>query len=149
MTAKKYHQGYYRPSNPHKYRGNVNGIVFRSGWELKFFRDCDLNESILSWSSESTIVPYRNPLTGTVHRYFVDVTLKYKATDGSIKKMMVEIKPQSQIAAPKPQARKTKKYLKEVETYVINRAKWDAAEKYAEKYGMTFALFNEHTLGIA
>jgi hypothetical protein len=142
------HKGKYVPKYPAKYVGNVRQIVFRSGYELKFFRYCDYSKNVLAWSSEDVIIPYRNPITGEFHRYFVDIYIKHRLPDGTIKETLIEIKPASQCRPPEIQKRKTKRYLKEVETYVINKAKWTAADKYARKRGMTFCLFSERELGI-
>jgi hypothetical protein len=148
MAKRKYLQGRYSPINPAKYNGNPRDIVFRSSWELKFFRYCDLNSSVLKWSSETTIVPYRNPFTGEFHRYFVDVSMHYKDANGVVKKILVEIKPRKETMEPVVPKRKTKKYLQEVEKYVINKSKWEAAEAYAAKRGMQFMILTEKNLGI-
>ena len=68
---KRFRQGIFNPTNPKKYVGK-NNPIYRSGWELKFFRWADLNENILAWGSENIVIPYLNPLDGKVHRYFVD-----------------------------------------------------------------------------
>lgn len=141
-------QGKYQPENPHKYKGDKGHIIFRSSWELKMFRYCDLAENVLKWSSESVIVNYKDPMTGSNRRYFVDVYLKHRTKDGQIKEKLIEVKPAKQCKAPARQKRKTKKYLKEVETFILNQAKWKAADKYAKKRGMDFVLFTERELGI-
>jgi len=112
------------------------------------FRYCDLSENVLEWSSEETVVPYKNPITGTQHRYYIDIYLKHRTKDGQIKKKLIEVKPSKQTKPPALPKRKTKKYLKEVETYVVNQAKWKAAAKYAHKHGMEFVVFTEKELGI-
>jgi len=67
MREKKYHQGIFNPKNPNKYKGNPNNIVYRSSWELKFMRYCDLNEKILEWGSEEFFIPYLDPTTNKVY----------------------------------------------------------------------------------
>jgi len=148
MRKQKFLTGFYRPINPAKYKGNPRQIVFRSSYELKFFRWADLNESVIQWSSETTIVPYRNPIDGEFHRYFVDISLRYRTPDNVIKGALIEIKPKRETLPPTTQKRKTRKYLKEVEKYVINKAKWKAANEYAQQRGMKFMLFTEQHLGI-
>lgn len=147
MTRSTY-SGPFRPKNPGKYKGNHNRIVYRSSWELKMFKYCDLTPSVLAWSSEEIVIPYQDPISGNFRRYFVDVWVKHRLKDGTIKETLIEIKPSKQCQLPKKQKRKTKKYLKEVETYVINKAKWKAADKYASKRGMEFTIFTEKELGI-
>ena len=71
MPKGKFKQGVFKPRNRDKYRGKA-WPIYRSGWELKFFKWCDLNENVTAWDSECVIVPYNNPLTGRINRYFVD-----------------------------------------------------------------------------
>lgn len=148
MSKSRWQQGLYHPINPHKYKGDMRQIVFRSSYELKMFRYCDLTDSVIEWSSESVIIPYRNPITGSYHRYFMDIYLKHKTKDGIIMQKLIEVKPAKQTRVPNVPKRKTKRYLKEVETFVINQAKWEAADKYAKKRGMDFCIFTERELGI-
>ena len=44
------YKGRFRPSNPHKYKGDHTKIIYRSLWELKFMRKCDENTGIVQWS---------------------------------------------------------------------------------------------------
>jgi len=43
--------------------------------------------------------------------------------------------------------KRRKTMLYEQRTYVINRAKWDAAEKWASKKGIEFKILTEKELG--
>ena len=87
------YSGIYKPVNPQKYRGNPNQVVYRSLWERKFMVYCDRNDAILEWGSEEIIIPYKSPLDGRIHRYFPDFYVKVKQNDGTIKKMIIEVKP--------------------------------------------------------
>ena len=51
---KRYRQGVFRPNNIEKYIGKGHP-VYRSSWELKFFRWADLNENVLAWGSENIV----------------------------------------------------------------------------------------------
>ena len=82
--SKNYRQGFYRPKFPEKYKGNVNNIVYRSNYELVAFRFFDHNPNVLEWASEENVIPYQNPLTGRVSRYFVDIYAKMKDKNGRI-----------------------------------------------------------------
>ena len=75
MPRGKFRQGIFRPRNKGKFKGKKSPI-FRSGWELKFFHWCDLNENVVAWDSECVIVPYLNPLTGRVQRYLTFIRPK-------------------------------------------------------------------------
>lgn len=147
--AKNYIQGFYRPANPQKYVGDVNQIVYRSSYELKLFRYCDLNESVLEWGSEEMWIKYFNPVTERFHRYFPDAYMKIKEVSGECKQYIVEVKPQRQTVQPNPTPKKkTKTWLNEMKTYETNKAKWSAAEKFCSDNGMNFMLITESELGI-
>jgi hypothetical protein len=142
------YSGRWYPQNPGKYQGDVNNIVYRSLWERTFFTWCDTTPEVLEWSSEEIIIPYRSPLDKKLHRYFPDVFLKVKQADGSIKSKIVEIKPAAQCVEPvKPKGKRTsKKYIREVTTYLVNQAKWNAAKEVCRDKGWDFETITEHQL---
>ena len=142
----KFKQGVYRCAHPEKYKGTYP-ILYRSSYELKYFRWCDYNPSIISWGSESIIIPYQNPLTGSISRYFVDSNISMKTKDGSIKKFLIEIKPFIQTIPPKP-GKNTKGLLRRQAEYIKNRAKWEAATAWSKKKGYEFCIITEKQLGI-
>ena len=47
----------YSPINKEKYQNPTN-VIYRSLWERKFMKWCDLSESVIKWGSEETVVPY-------------------------------------------------------------------------------------------
>lgn len=138
----------YSPKFPEKYKGNKHNIVYRSNYELVAFRFFDLNPNVVEWSSEETIIPYANPLTGRTSRYFVDVYAKMKDKNGEIKKYLIEIKPHSQTLPPVQKNRKTKSLIYQQAEYVKNQAKWKAATEWCNKKNMTFVILTEKHLGI-
>ena len=71
----RFKQGVYKPVN-NKYTGK-SYPKYRSSWELKFFRWCDLNQNVVSWNSENVIIPYRIG-NGKPRRYIVDNTVVTK-----------------------------------------------------------------------
>ena len=108
----------------------------------------DGNPNILSWASEELIVPYISPVDGRYHRYFPDFLVKVKTQAGSIKTMLLEVKPKKQTQEPEPQKRKTKKYITEVMTWGVNQAKWKAANEYCLDRGWEFKILTEEHLGL-
>jgi hypothetical protein len=42
----------------------------------------DKDPSIVEWSSEEHVIPYRSPIDNRMHRYFVDFYIKKKMPDG-------------------------------------------------------------------
>lgn len=144
---RNFRQGIFRCRNAEKYKGDVNKIFYRSGLELKAFRFMDSNPNILEWSSEETIIPYENPLTGRVSRYFVDLYAKIKDKNGNIKRFLIEIKPSSQTLPPQQKTRNIKSLRYQQAEYLKNQAKWQSADQYAKKKGMSFVLLTEKHLG--
>lgn len=141
----KYKQGVYNPVNREKYAG-TSSPSYRSSWELKFFQWCDRNTNVLEWSSESVIVPYKSPVDGRYHRYFVDNAIVIREGD-EIKRYLIEIKPYKQTIPPKKSNRKKQStILYEHMTYAVNQAKWKAAEKFASKKNMEFIILTENEL---
>ena len=104
----------------------------------------DLHPAVVAFASEETVVPYRNPATGRVHRYFVDFWVKYKSGE----ERLLEVKPLAQTRRPDRPKRITRKYKEQVVTYAINERKWEAARAFAAARGMTFQLITERELGL-
>lgn len=140
--------GRYKPENIVKYKGDVNNIIYRSSWELKFMIYCDKNKNILEWGSEEIFIPYTSPVDGKRHRYFPDFYIKVKNKNGAIKKYLVEVKPQYQTQEPKKKKRVTKQYVNEVVTYSVNQAKWKAAEEFCKDHMWEFIVLTENELKV-
>jgi hypothetical protein len=142
MKKCQYYSGKYRPINPGKYDGDYTAICYRSLWERQVFKWCDENINVVKWSSEETIVPYRCKTDNKLHRYFVDLKIKFKTGQT----YLIEIKPKKQTQEPKVRTRKTKAYITEVLTYVKNQSKWAAANEYCADRGMIFEVWTEDTI---
>lgn len=132
--------GRFIPKNPGKYRGNVNNIMFRSSWELQFFKWLDANPAVEWWGSEELAIPYISPKDKRPHRYFPDIILRYKHQDGTMRTEIVEVKPYSQTVEQKRMSDRDREAL------IINEAKWKAAAQFAEERGMTFRVITEKTM---
>jgi hypothetical protein len=102
----------------------------------------DVHPSIKRWSSESIVVPYYYPVDGKRHRYFVDFWFQNQGDD----EFLIEIKPKSQTHEPKPQKRKTRRYINSVNDWIKNQAKWEAATRYADHNGMKFQILTERDI---
>jgi len=146
---RKYIQGKFNPINPKKYRGNANNIIYRSSYELKLMSELDTNPNVLEWASEEFHIEYISPVDKRKHRYFPDFWIKAKRPDGKIMVTVAEIKPNVQTKIPKNTPRKRQKTLiNEVETYAINRAKWQTAEAFCKDRGWLFEVWDEFDLNI-
>jgi len=143
----KWQQGEYYPKNTEKYIGNAQAIVYRSSYELLAFKWVDMNPDILYWCSEEVIIPYLSPLDNRIHKYYMDLLIKYKDKHGQIKNALIEIKPSDQTVPPKPPKKRTSKsYKTKVKAFIINQAKWQAAEQFAKKHDMKFIIMTEKHL---
>jgi hypothetical protein len=140
----QYKQGIFTPHCPQKYKGTTP-IIARSSYELKMMRWLDNNPAVISWGSETIIIPYQNPLTGRVHRYFVDFNFTIKTKEGEIKKYLVEVKPHNQTLPPKP-GRNTKALLKRQAEYIKNQCKWKSAQEWCQKKSYEFCIITEKHL---
>lgn len=141
------YKGRFKPRNPEKYSGDYKNIIYRSSWECKVMSWLDKNPDIIKWASEELPIPYKSPIDGKFHRYFPDFIVKINNKNG-IRIMMIEVKPYKQTIPPKKRKILTERYIEEVNTYVINQAKWKAANEYCLDKGWTFSLMTEKELGL-
>lgn len=141
----KFLQGIFTPHNPKKYKGTLP-IVYRSSYELKLMRYLDNNPNVIAWGSETQIIPYRSPIDGRSHRYFVDNYAIYRINNQDYK-FLIEVKPYKKLLKPKPtQGKKKSTLLQEEIEYAINEAKWKAAIEWAKRKGYMFRLITEKEL---
>lgn len=134
--ANKFQQGPYVVLNPQKYAGK--GVPkYRSGWELAFMRFCDSNDHIISWSSESLVIPYINPLTGKKTRYIPDFLIQYRNKHNKVVTELIEIKPKKQSVLESKASNRDRAIV------AINYAKWAAAQKWCQRNGLTFRVITE------
>jgi len=141
------YKGKFTPQNPKKYNGNPDNIIYRSSWELRCMKWFDDNPNIIWWSSEELAIPYYSPVDQRMHRYFPDFIIKVKRKDDTIMTYVVEVKPEAQTKKP-TQKRKTKQYIRESITYVVNQMKWKAADEFCHAHGWEFKIVTEKDLGI-
>lgn len=104
----------------------------------------DTNPNILKWNSEEVVVQYVSPIDNKVHRYFIDFYIEFIDKSGQVKKQLIEVKPSTQVVPPKQtRGKKKERYAIEMATYLINCAKWQAAQKFCEGTEVTFKLLTE------
>lgn len=138
--------GRFVPKNPAKYVGNVNKIMFRSSWEVRFMQWLDQNNAVLRWGSEELAIPYVNPIKKdpngrpVVSRYFPDFLILYRDTTGTIHKEIVEVKPYKESVITPRMSERDKM------AYVVNQAKWAAAAQFAQSQGAVFRVVTEKTM---
>jgi dihydroxyacetone kinase-like predicted kinase len=141
------YSGRYIPSNRIKYKGNPLKIIYRSLWERRLMQYSDKTSKVIEWGSEEIAIPYVSPLDNHIHRYFPDFYMKVKQKNGSLKKFIIEVKPKRYLKPPpqKPKKR-TRKWLNEVRTYAVNKAKFKSAAEYCKDKGFEFKILTEDHL---
>ena len=135
----KWAKGIYQIKNKEKYIGQ-RAPVYRSSWESTFMLFLDNHTSILQWASESIAIPYRDPLSGKIKRYFPDFFIIYLDAAGEKHAEIIEIKPTNQTGQKKTKSRVNQAQI------IKNHAKWESALQYCEKNGCKFRLVTEETL---
>jgi len=145
-SSHKTYKGRFKPKNPSKYKGDVTDITFRSSWELRLMRWLDSHPDIIAWGSEVLVIPYEDPITGKIRRYFTDFWVQKKNPDSSINTIVIEVKPLKETFPPAKQQKNTKRYIAESQTYETNTAKWQAAERYCAERGWKFVIMTEKQL---
>lgn len=145
-----YKQGYYDVNKSSKYEG-PKPCIYRSGLEYKFMVWCELNPSIITWSSEPYYINYSDlSSAGKKRKYYIDFTIVFK----SGAKWLVEVKPYKQTIDVKNFGKvlkrlKTndsrKEYLSKSDDAVIkNFSKWYEAKKYCDKIDSKFVIITEN-----
>ena len=142
-------QGFFIPSHPEKYTGNVNEIRYLSSWEVKLMRFLDSNPAVLNWLSESYPIDYWSEADNKMRKYYIDFFVKILKDDGTQENLAIEVKPHSEKYPPKKSKRKREDvYLKEEYTYRVNQAKWKTAEEWCKHHNFRFVVMDEYDLGI-
>ena len=133
------YKGKYKVKNPKKYKGDVDNVTYRSGWELNVMQYLDEHKGVEKWNSEDFIIRYYYDVDKKYHNYHMDFWIKF--TNGKV--LLVEVKPKKQTVPPKAKNPKSKRSLNEAFTYIKNVNKWEAAEKIAKDNNYGFEIWTE------
>jgi hypothetical protein len=136
----RYARGKFTPTNPEKYLGN-HLPTYRSSWEFAFCKFCDEHPSVTKWASESINIPYQNPLTGRSTIYVPDFFIVYVDAAGQQHAELIEVKPVSQTVKER-----TGKNLTNQAAWIVNQAKWTAAQYWCKQKGIKFRVITENDL---
>jgi len=114
---------------------------------------CDTNVNVLEWASEEVIIPYKDPTSGKNRKYYPDFWVKYLDKDGKTAIRLIEVKPKRQLKEPDPKkkyntptGRLSTKYVREVKTYAVNQAKFNAAKEFCLDRKWQFQILTEDHL---
>ena len=146
----KFHQCKFIPKNPEKVVGGE--ILCRSSWETKLADWCDRNPIAANINElHKYHLDITNPINWPVNNYYPDFYMQIQNQDGSVKTLLIEVKPYAQTQPPKQISENAK--LKDVrafnnqaKTYIQNDAKWKAAREWCKLHNIEFVVFTEHEL---
>jgi len=133
----KFAQGKFSLKNPEKYIG-TRSPTYRSSWEFAFMKFCDEHPAVTKWASEAVQIPYRNPLTGKYTIYVPDFFISYADKTGKQYAELVEVKPANQTLKEKVGRSRSNQAH-----WIINQAKWEAANAWCKQQGIKFRVINE------
>jgi hypothetical protein len=137
---------------------SYGGVFYRSGLEQKMMIYLDSNTNIKYWGAEYIRVPYQkteynnttHDIETTTHSYFPDFYYELIRSDGSISKVVAEVKPSNETSEPKLPQNATAKQLKNFEyslkMWNKNLSKWKYMIDYCEKKGFEFIIITEQHL---
>lgn len=142
------------PKHPEKYVGKDKRVICRSSWEGRFCVWLDNHPDVIGWCSECIAIKYQDPVKPFtkagkpyIRSYFPDFFVTMRVKDGSVKRYLVEIKPEKETKPPRKTPGKTPKtLLHENYTFAINSAKWRAATNWCLKNDVEFKIITEKSL---
>ena len=149
-------KGKYVVQNPEKYIGN-KATIYKSAWEYKVFHALDINQYVKKWGYECIEIYYYNPVYMKWTVYYPDIYCQVLTESNNVQKLLVEIKPARFCKMPVAPKRPTKndaksltKYQKALTRYqinqrefIVNAAKWEAAQNWCLKHGVQWRILNE------
>ena len=89
---------------------------------------------------------YRSPVDSRLHRYFPDFWVKKRDMNGKINISVIEVNPKAQCKRPVKDPKHPRRYLKQVKTFAINEAKWEAATDFCKDRRWQFQIMTEDNL---
>ena len=156
----KYKQGLFIPNNKDKIikLNSQGGLYYRSGLEQKMMIYLDNNSKIVHWGAEHLRIPYqktewiseKQEFKTTEHSYYPDFYYELQREDGSVSRVVAEVKPSSETMEPRLKDNPTTKQLKNFEyalkMYNKNLSKWKYMIEYCERKGFQFIIITEQHL---
>jgi hypothetical protein len=155
-----YKQGLFIPKNKEKLikANSKGGVYYRSSLEHKMMIYLDNNENIKFWSSEYIKIPYekteyvneKETWETTKHTYYPDFYYELVRSDGSIAKVVAEVKHSSETKEPKiphnPTAKQLKNFEYALKMWNKNLSKWKYMIEWCERKGFEFIIITEERL---
>lgn len=161
----KYNQGNFIPKNTDKVLklNTKGGVYFRSSWEKKIMTWLDNNNTIIKWGAECLRIPYQmthfdnGDTKIKEHSYFPDFYYEMRLQDGSLKQVVVEVKPmkeykmvqsliEERLSVPESGLKKLKNFEYDLKMAYKNKNKWETMSLWCDKKGYHFIIITEDHL---
>lgn len=160
---KNYHQGNFIPQNKQKVLklNSLHGVYYRSSWEYKIMNWLDLSERVIKWGAECITIPYKlthfnsGDISVKSHNYYPDFYYEMQTTDGDVKKVVAEVKPQKEyqmalllqekkLEIPDQKSlKKLKRFEYDLKMAQKNLSKWETMIEFCQKKGWEFIVITE------
>ena len=160
-----YNQGNYVPKNKDKVNklNTQGGVYFRSSWEKKIMHWLDSNSTITKWGAECLRIPYQmthfdnGDTKIKEHSYFPDFYYEMRLSDGTLKQVVVEVKPmkefqmvqdlnEGKLNVPENGMKKLKNFEYDLKMAYKNKQKWETMINWCNKKGYDFIIITEQHL---
>ena len=149
-------KGRYDLINPTKYIGSTMPM-FKSRWEQRTFYAFDRNPYVLRWGYECIDIFYHHPFYLQFTKYLPDIFCEVVMENGAHQKFLIEIKPSKFCTLPKEPKMPKKgnsqsslryqkslmRYEQTKRDYLVNMAKWEAAQVWCIKNNVMWRILNE------
>ncbi len=164
-SNKNYNQGNYIPVNKDKVLklNSQGGIFYRSSWEKKIMIWLDTKPEIIQWGAECLEIPYQmthfenGDAKVKSHRYYPDFFYRMRKEDGSIRDVVVEVKPmkeykmvvdlsEGRMNVPEKGMKKLKNFEYDLKMAYKNKQKWETMIMWCKKKGYDFIIITEEHL---
>lgn len=160
-----YNQGNYIPKNKDKVikLNTEGGVYFRSSWEKKIMTWLDHKDEIIKWGAECLKIPYQmthfdnGDAKIKNHVYYSDFYYEMRKSDGELKQVVVEVKPQKEynmvlalnegkLKVPEKGTKKLKNFEYDLKMAYKNKQKWETMIKWCNQKGYDFIIITEENL---
>lgn len=156
----KYKQGLFIPKRKEKIikLNNQGGLYYRSSLEQKLMMYLDNNDNIIYWNTELIKIPYiKNAWNNNLlemnmseHIYFPDFYYELKRADGTISRVVAEVKPEKDTKPPilknNPTSKQMKDFKYSLTEYAKNLDKWKYCIEWCQKKGFEFIIITDKLL---
>lgn len=153
----RYKQGLFTPKNKDKVikLNNQQGLFYRSSLEHKLMVYLDNYDSVIKWNTEIIKIPYvknawnneTKKMVLSDHIYYPDFYYEMLKSDGTISRIVAEVKPQKSLIAPvlkpNPTAKQLRAFEYSIKEYSKNMDKWKHCIEWCKIKGFEFIIITD------